>query len=180
MNHSWTNSNLGEQIVTVAATPLGPGIPRPSQPGSNSLFCLPSGSQPCPTWSVIFSKHPVPCFSWQGCPWLIEFPRAAPEYRVCILELCMQASSTAGANTDEGGLLLCFQDHVSVNWHLGGSFLSFLLCSQTLSTFLFKIIIVTKWETSEILSYVFCRGLGNGYTGVFIFCENYLGAFLGI
>ena len=90
----------------------------------------------------------------------------------------MQASSTAGAYTDEQGLLLCFQDHMTVNWHLGGSFLSFLLCSQTLSTFLSKIIIVTKWETSEILCYVFCRGLGNGYTGMLTFCENYLGAFL--
>ena len=177
MNHSWTNRNLGEQIVTVAATPLGPSIPRPYQPRSNPLSCLSSGSQPCPTWSVIFSKHPIPCFSWQSCAWLTKFPRADSEHRVCVLELCMQASSTAGANTDEGGLLLCFQDHVSVNWHLGGSFLSFLLCFQTLSTFLFKIIVI-KWETSEILSYVFCCGLGNGYTGVFTFCENYLGAYL--
>lgn len=102
MNHSWTNRNLGEQIVTVAATPLGPSIPRPYQPRSNPLSCLSSGSQPCPTWSVIFSKHPIPCFSWQSCAWLTKFPRADSEHRVCVLELCMQASSTAGAKTDRG------------------------------------------------------------------------------
>lgn len=102
MNHSWTNRNLGEQIVTVAATPLGPSIPRPSQPRSNPLSCLSSGSQPSPTWSVIFSKHPIPCLSWQGCPWLTKFPRTDSEHRVCAPELCMRASSTAGAKTDRG------------------------------------------------------------------------------